>query len=307
MFKYEAKYKNTDKAEINHHLNTITIPLEVYKEMQYYIDEFDTECSGLGLVERKIHQIGEGNDQCFHNEFIINEIFLPNQTNTSVSTDIEDEFIHGIIHKLVEEGKPTESLRLHWHSHVDMAVYVSKTDQENYDELRPGDWGVQLILNKARDILARVDHYKPYRMTFEGIPVFIAVEDEDTAIAQWQGNVERVLEYEEANKVYTPAPYKPPVHGGPNYSNQAYDSSSLYNQEESPIGLLDSNGDPLSEVKREKPWWDKTDSEEFFKTIASLEKDGELEILRDSSGTAYGYRDLVSGKNYEIDVTEMGA
>ena len=178
-------------------LSYITMGMEIHQELFKYVDSFDTECSGCGLVEKIVHRYTDGSEQ---HEYVIRELFFPKQKNTATTTDIDDIDVANIISKLIDDGKDTTWLRLHWHSHVDMAVFHSKTDEENYDDLKTGDWAISLVLNKKRDILARIDYYKPLRLAISGIPVYINTPDITIDESRIQSNIDRVKEFDKPVK-----------------------------------------------------------------------------------------------------------
>lgn len=180
----------------------LTIEEQPYIEMMQYAHEFSPdECSGVGLVERI-----EFNDGSI--TFNVTKVYLPNQTNTSGTTDIDDDELNKLNTKLVEDGEDTSLLKFHWHSHVDMSVFHSGTDDENYDEMQTGDYAVSLVVNKRYDMLGSVHLYKPLRINVLNIDVSppSTVDLDEYVIAPElrktiEANVKRVQDYEaEQNK-----------------------------------------------------------------------------------------------------------
>jgi hypothetical protein len=151
------------KNNITHDIE-LTIAEEPYIMMMSYAHEFSpNECSGVGLVEKT----NTNGDISFH----VTRVFLPLQRNRPGTTDIPDSELNRINTELVQEGVDTRLHRFHWHSHVDMDVFHSYTDEENYDEMRTGEWAVSLVVNKKYKMLASVHIYDPIRINVLNIKV----------------------------------------------------------------------------------------------------------------------------------------
>jgi hypothetical protein len=178
----------------------LSIEEEPYIEMMKYAHEFSPdECSGVGLVERIDFNDGSV-------EFNVKKVFLPLQSNTPSTTDIDDEELNKLNTQLVADGEDTSLLRFHWHSHVDMSVFHSGTDDENYDDMRTGEYAVSLVVNKRYDMLGSVHLYDPLRINVLNIEVEPPDVDLDeyelpTALRKKiEDNVARVKEAEEEER-----------------------------------------------------------------------------------------------------------
>lgn len=146
----------------------IVLTEAILAELNLYAQEFSGECSGCGLVER-VKKDGEFS-------YKVTRLFLPKQDNTGSSTDIEMEEVGRLVTDLVREGVDTSKLRFHWHSHADMDVFHSATDEDNYNKLHTGEFLVSLVINKKGDMYGRIDYYEPFRMSFIGVPVVVDME-----------------------------------------------------------------------------------------------------------------------------------
>lgn len=166
----------------------VVLPMPVYTQLMTYVGGFDKECSGAGLVSLEI----KDNEHIF----TMYEAFLPEkQKNTGSTTDIEADEVGRLITRLAREGKKTEDLRCHWHSHNTMSVFHSSTDEDNYKVLKTGEYLVSLVLNKAGEIKASVHYYKPFTLTAENIPVTVML-DEVEVKAEWAEDIKKVQEYD---------------------------------------------------------------------------------------------------------------
>ena len=191
-----------EKVEIEATRNTyVTMSQEVYLELQAYVDHYATEVSGCGLVEMIKHEWEEDKEKCKAIEFKIVEVFLPDkQRNTAASTDIPEEALHELLGKLISAGKDTAKLKLHWHSHVNMGVFHSGTDDDNYKTLDNSEWLVSLVLNKQGEILASVDLYEPIAMRLKGLPLYVQVVGDANTINKANESIAKLDKYTEENK-----------------------------------------------------------------------------------------------------------
>lgn len=174
----------------------ISITPEIYQELMAYVNHYSTEVSGCGMVNVIRHNDG-------NIEYAISEVFLPDeQENSGARTEIDDKVVHNIIQKLVRENVDTSRLRMHWHSHVNMNVFHSTTDEENYATLHQQDFYVSLVLNKKKDILGRVDLAIPFTVTVVGVPVYIKVPSasKEATKDRIKANIEALDKYIEENK-----------------------------------------------------------------------------------------------------------
>lgn len=190
----------------------ISMDKQVYSDLCYYVDHYDTEVSGCGMVERIEHRtkaVDKDDPDIVEIEFRIKEVYLPEeQDNTSASTDIDDDIINKLLTNLLQLGKNTEHLRLHWHSHANMDTFHSGTDEDNYATLSNGEFLVSLVLNKAHSFLGRIDYFSPIRITMSGIGVYINTNETYTPSKEAISNAKKLDEYVKDKKVIT-YDYKP--------------------------------------------------------------------------------------------------
>jgi hypothetical protein len=172
--------KENEKVETSAE-HYITIPAQIYADLCECVKHYDTEVSGCGMVERIEHRYKDKDKDkpdIVSIEFRISEIYLPDkQDNTGASTDIDDDVIAELLNQLLKDGKNTEHLRLHWHSHADMDTFHSGTDEDNYATLSNGEFLVSLVLNKANKVLGRIDYFNPIRVNMSGVCVYMITEE----------------------------------------------------------------------------------------------------------------------------------
>ena len=171
----------------------ITISPEAWYELQQYVNHCLTEVSGCGMVERIEHAYTDSVTKKVTKEleFRVTEVFLPaKQSNGYSATDISGEVIAELMFSLLGQGKNTENLRMHWHSHASMGVFHSGTDKDNYKDLNNGEFGVSLVLNRKGDVLGRIDLYSPYPLSISDVPIYVTSEVSDEASERIRVNIE---------------------------------------------------------------------------------------------------------------------
>jgi hypothetical protein len=177
----------------------ISMSQQVYADLMSPVDHYSTEVSGCGLVERIEHRSkGEFPDDpdIVEIEFKITEVYLPHeQDNTGATTDISDEAINKLMLELLKLGKNTEHLRLHWHSHANMETFHSGTDEDNYATLSHGEFLVSLVINKAHNILGRIDYFTPIRVTMTGVSVYLDIEESNKPSHGISESIKKLDEY----------------------------------------------------------------------------------------------------------------
>lgn len=134
----------------------LLIPRRIDDQLLSYARAVELEVSGLGCVKE------EGGI------FRITEVFLPSQEGSSVSTDIDK----GAVAKWIAKRKTGKGINLWWHSHNDMDVFESLTDEETAGEtlkLFSGEWMVSLVINNKGRRLAVLYLRSP-------VPLSVALE-----------------------------------------------------------------------------------------------------------------------------------
>jgi len=268
---------NKPKNEITQDIK-LTIDEEPYVEMMRYAHLFTpTECSGTGLVERMDFNDGS-------TEFNVSKIYLPNQHNTGGTTDVDEDEMNRINTQIVNDGDDPEMHKFHWHSHVDMSVFHSITDDENYDELQTGDYAVSLVVNKKYDMLASVHLYNPLRINILNIEVDPPdVDFKDYVLSEGlqkklEENINRVKKYEEDHTV-------PTVYHGRN--NRHYNQQDWWAE--------NGEGEHMSGYSDGLSY-----DPDFEALLEAGEKQGIMKLFKDRYGSICGYMNLRTMECYEL-------
>jgi hypothetical protein len=118
------------------------------------------EIGGLGEVER-----------CGPNLLITDLFILPQKISPS-ETELDSAAIFEMLQGCVAESRDPASLCLWWHSHAEMDVEWSETDERTIASF-PGDFMLSVVGNKAGAFACRLDTLHPTRQVLTDLPVTI--------------------------------------------------------------------------------------------------------------------------------------
>lgn len=120
----------------------IFITADAYLKMFSLVEQSPIEISWHGLVKKD------------KNNYLIYDIIVFPQINTAASTDTDETEYVKWISELSDET--FKDMRMHGHSHVNMAVFSSGIDDGYQNDLikniKPGDYYIFLILNKKHEM-----------------------------------------------------------------------------------------------------------------------------------------------------------
>jgi hypothetical protein len=174
---------------------------EVLKKFTAYIMAVNYEISGLGELSVVQHLDGV--------DFVVKELHLIKQVSTGTSTVLDALSIAQLMGTMMTQKKDLATLKLWWHSHGTLGVFWSGTDVHTIDSFDDGkkDWMLSIVGNRRQNILARLDVYRPFRMTFDKIEVNIIPDEDPYLQAQIDDEVFDKVVYQEPLSV--PVPYYP--------------------------------------------------------------------------------------------------
>lgn len=139
----------------------VLIDIKANQKLHIWAGLATGEVSGFGTIEELKTKTG----QIW--AIKVKDVFLAEQECTSASTEIEAEDLARLVNKLEEQGLKPEDLRLWFHSHGNMGVFWSATDDKNCDALSRECNLLSIVVNKAGEMLARYDISEPFRMTMD--------------------------------------------------------------------------------------------------------------------------------------------
>ena len=141
---------------------TVRFSQKAYQQMRQLTKECDIEISAMGIIatDAQKEEWGIGED------FYVLEYFVIDQECTSVSTDLCDDAFIELVMSLRERGIKSEQIVVWWHSHVNMGVEHSGTDEAQIERFDFDTVCISPITNKSGALNVRIDLYKPIRHTF---------------------------------------------------------------------------------------------------------------------------------------------
>ncbi len=165
----EKMDKNSEKIKFGK-LPSVCLSLEVYTRIIAYARVCRGEISILGASQ----YLPE------NNEIWIRQVFLPRQYCSSASTEIDEEDLANI---LVEATRHDLTLDTWIHSHGEMEVFFSGTDQRTLDQSFPqSPLSIAIVVNRAGKLLARLLIQQPVQIEIQDCPIHIrltnALDDE---------------------------------------------------------------------------------------------------------------------------------
>jgi len=111
---------------------------EAWQKIMYFVNKCPDEISGFGTV---LYDKSS-------NEFIVTDAYLLEQTGGAAHTDIDGKSLSKMmVARMKEEG----SMKLWWHSHVNMAAFWSGQDTSTIKELGTNGWIIATVFNKRRE------------------------------------------------------------------------------------------------------------------------------------------------------------
>jgi len=188
--KEAAKQETKEEVEVVRKEMDFNLKVEiddkVFQKIMYWIDKADFEVSGLGMIEYNKD----------HNILRITDAMLLKQAGSGAATEIDAAAVAKAM--FLMKDKPG-SLRWWWHSHVNMSVFWSGTDQDTIKELGGGGWFAATVFNKKREMKSAYCQAAPVRLVISDIETNI-VEDVDLdLINKWDKEFDDNVEH----KVYT--------------------------------------------------------------------------------------------------------
>lgn len=149
---------------------SLIIPYTTHQKLEHWIKKATGEITGYGVVKYD----SENSDK-----IIVEDVFLGKQETSRASATIETMDTIEIMQRIEKKNIPLEKMKLWWHSHADMDVFWSTTDETTINSFDPDSFFVSLVLNKAGDMLARFDLYHPIRVVLDDISIFTSYPELD--------------------------------------------------------------------------------------------------------------------------------
>jgi hypothetical protein len=155
------------EKEIRSKFSTLYIQPEVLKKIMYYAEAAEGEVSGLGtiLIDKE-------------KDLIVDEVFLLEQESSAGDTELKPEAISKLMEDMIKKDQDPGKLKFWWHSHADMGVFWSGTDDACAETLSR-EWAFSMVVNKRGEKKCRLDLYNPFRITIDNIRVEEMLEEDE--------------------------------------------------------------------------------------------------------------------------------
>lgn len=142
------------------------------RKIQHWVAIADGECSGFGSVEVK------------EDYFYVPDVYVVKQVNGAASTELLATELCKLQGRLIEKALEECGSRLiadakipvlkyWWHSHVNMGVFKSGTDDETLKSLGRDEWIIASVFNKKKECLSWYYAKDGLRTPFGESPLFI--------------------------------------------------------------------------------------------------------------------------------------
>jgi hypothetical protein len=143
----------------------ISVTLEAYRKMRNYVMIHDKEIGWFGTV------VNDGN------KYVIADVFLPEQEVNGTYNEIGDKTLIKLASELNSEQ--ISRIKCYGHSHVNMSVSPSGTDNEQVEELTSGSSWFITVINNKRDnwYVAFNDYARGLQFEFDELPLYIPKDE----------------------------------------------------------------------------------------------------------------------------------
>jgi hypothetical protein len=161
-----------EEMRMTTNLNALITP-EAKQMLDLYVDLAQDEVSGLGIVSLT------------NGQFCIEKIYLLKQECSTSETELDPEAISLLMTEMMKNEEDPGKLKLWWHSHANMGVFWSTTDEATAGKFGNG-WMLSVVANKKREYKVRLDIYDPVHVVLDDINLVVSmpVSDELRKLAE---------------------------------------------------------------------------------------------------------------------------
>lgn len=176
----------------------LQIPLEHYERIMAYSKACDVEVHGFGRFDSKSRSVEE-----------LYPLFAQEASGVEVETS-ESTL------RALTVSEFSGKMNLHWHSHVDMGVFWSSTDEDCIASIgqsfvasrRGSPFLYSIVVNRKREYKCRLDVFYPIHITLNDIQLETFWNLSESELNKIQKEVRTKVK----KKQYAPVQTTPPVH-----------------------------------------------------------------------------------------------
>jgi hypothetical protein len=156
------------------------------EKIKYWVEKCPQEIGGLGLATIT----PEG-------DIRVTDVFLLAQEVTGAETELDDNAITSLMTEVLQDATLREkgSLQFWWHSHANMGVFWSGTDQQTIKKLSRHGWFASLVINKKFETKAAYS-----QGANNGYP-YVMVDDIAVCSTLLNSEIQQLLDCEYKDKV----------------------------------------------------------------------------------------------------------
>ena len=198
---YKTLKKESDVDRLAHIPFKISVEIDpmVYQKVMHWVNKSDFEVSGLGKIvvdpERNVIKV-------------IDAILLK-QENTHSTTDLDAQAICKAMFQL--KDTPGD-LRWWWHSHVNMGVFWSGTDEATMKELGMGGWFSATVFNQKYEYLSAYIQAEPIRLIDADVTTRVTTDLPKDVTEEWDKQYDDNVTEKSFRTIY-PSSWEPGAHG----------------------------------------------------------------------------------------------
>jgi hypothetical protein len=151
-----SRNRQRDPAQLGIKIQVDAVAMQKFWQ---WVDLAKGEVSALGLVD----EIRDANTGMI-TALLVTDFFLVKQQCSPDETTMDAAAIAELMLDLEAKDIDSRKLRCWAHSHAQMQVFWSGTDNECIAGLANGEYLISLVVNKNRDAMCRLDSYHPCHM-----------------------------------------------------------------------------------------------------------------------------------------------
>lgn len=154
-------YLNGYNGSFNANGPTVYMAKEVMQKLMAYYRLIDdvhkgAEISGLGLVTD------------WEGDLLVHDFLLFKQEVTGGDTELDPKELSLWLEDMIQQDIDTSQIRLWWHKHPIQGW--SSIDTSNIERMNNDNWLLSIV-HTPQGLLARIDTYKPFRMTVDNLQI----------------------------------------------------------------------------------------------------------------------------------------